>query len=130
MPPPDEEQDLLNAICDDPKAHDRRLVLADWLGDEGQDHVSREIAAFRAQRAEFIRTQIELEKLPESAPQRPALEARECELLPEQEKAWRERLSDLGVTAMVFGRNRSSATVPGRRRLRRRRGGGADITVG
>src|SRR5262245_26513824 len=61
---------LLEAIRSDPDADAPRLVYADWLQEHGE-----------ADRAEFIRTQVELARLPPDYPQRPVLEARERELL-------------------------------------------------
>jgi uncharacterized protein (TIGR02996 family) len=54
-----------------------RLVYADWLEENGQP-----------ERAEFIRVQVELERLPLDAPGRPALEARAEDLLTESEERW------------------------------------------
>src|SRR5262245_25975011 len=72
-----------------------RLVLADWLEDHGDEHT--------AARAEFIRLQIELSRLPEEDARRAGLERRGKELLDEHEKAWLGRLADL-VTDAVWQR--------------------------
>jgi uncharacterized protein (TIGR02996 family) len=65
------------AIIADPADDLPRLVYADWL-DENNDPA----------RAEFIRVQCELAKLPEDDPRRSGLEDREHELLEEHEPAW------------------------------------------
>src|SRR5215207_1617840 len=57
-----------------------RLVLADWLEEHGDRHT--------AARAEFIRVQIELARLPDEDPRREALTRRQDELLKEHEQAW------------------------------------------
>src|SRR5262249_17795869 len=54
-----------------------RLVYSDWLEEHGQP-----------ERAEFIRAQVELERLPMDAPGRPALEDRADDLLTECEERW------------------------------------------
>jgi uncharacterized protein (TIGR02996 family) len=54
-----------------------RLVYADWLDEYGQP-----------ERAEFIRAQVELERLPLDSPGRPALEDRADDLLTEFEERW------------------------------------------
>jgi uncharacterized protein (TIGR02996 family) len=70
---------FLNAILAHPEDDAVRLVYADWLEDR--------CGLGDAARAEFIRTQIELSRLPED-PRRPALEDREHELLAEHESQW------------------------------------------
>jgi uncharacterized protein (TIGR02996 family) len=69
--------DLLQAIIDDPDDDALRLAFADWL----EDHDELE-------RAEFIRVQIELAKLPNVHSRRPELEQRETELLARNESEW------------------------------------------
>jgi uncharacterized protein (TIGR02996 family) len=69
--------DLLQAIVDDPDDDACRLVFADWL----EDHGERE-------RAEFIRVQIELAKLPTTEKRRRILQEREAELLAGNEGEW------------------------------------------
>jgi uncharacterized protein (TIGR02996 family) len=54
-----------------------RLVYADWLDEHGQP-----------ERAEFIRAQVELERLPMDSPARPGLEERAEDLLTESEERW------------------------------------------
>src|SRR5580700_6105903 len=67
---------LLLAILADPDDA-VRLVYADWLEEHGD-----------AERAEFIRVQCLLERLPEDTPQRPELEDRCDDLLAEHELRW------------------------------------------
>jgi uncharacterized protein (TIGR02996 family) len=69
--------DLLQAIIDNPDDDALRLVFADWLEDHGE-----------LERAEFIRVQIELAKLPNVDGRRPELEQRETELLARNESEW------------------------------------------
>jgi uncharacterized protein (TIGR02996 family) len=54
-----------------------RLVYADWLEEHGD-----------AERAEFIRVQIDLARLPPSDPRRPTLRRREHDLLDRHKPAW------------------------------------------
>lgn len=68
---------FLQAIIEDPDDDDLRLVYADWLDERGQP-----------KRAEFIRVQIELAKLPKGDERRKNLEARERELILRHEKQW------------------------------------------
>ncbi len=58
-------ESLLAAIIDDPAADDRRLVYADWLEENGQD-----------ERAEFIRAQIERERLSQMSGDEPGYDPR------------------------------------------------------
>src|SRR5262245_37484275 len=67
------------SILADPENDTPRLVYADWLEEQGE-----------AERAEFIRVQIELARLGEDDPRRRALQARESALLPEQNRAMRQ----------------------------------------
>lgn len=71
------EAALLRTIRDMPDEDTPRLVYADYLEEEGF-----------AARAEFIRVQCELARLPDSDPQRNPLEDREHELLAEHECEW------------------------------------------
>ena len=73
-----DEKALLAAIAAHPLDDAPRLVFADWLDEQG--------GKANAARAEFIRTQCELELLPTYDPRYAALEKRERELL----KAWRK----------------------------------------
>jgi uncharacterized protein (TIGR02996 family) len=71
---------LAKAFLDDLAANTDdtpRLVCADWLDEHGQP-----------ERAEFIRAQVELERLPPESPARPALEDRAEDLLTECEERW------------------------------------------
>ncbi len=68
---------LLAAIRDRPDDDTPRLAYADWLDDAGD-----------AARAEFVRVQVQLARLPDHDPARPALEDREHELLAAHEPAW------------------------------------------
>jgi uncharacterized protein (TIGR02996 family) len=74
---PDRYEAFLSAIHADPDDDTHRLVFADWLDDHGE-----------SDRAEFIRVQVELARLPKKSPNRAALEKREKEL----EKGYRESL--------------------------------------
>jgi uncharacterized protein (TIGR02996 family) len=69
--------DLLQAIVENPDDDARRLLFADWVEDHGE-----------LERAEFIRVQIELAKLPNVDNRRPALEQRETALLARNESEW------------------------------------------
>jgi uncharacterized protein (TIGR02996 family) len=69
--------DLLQTIIENPDDDALRLVFADWL----EDHSELE-------RAEFIRVQIELAKLPNLDKRRPVLEERQTELLLRNEGEW------------------------------------------
>jgi uncharacterized protein (TIGR02996 family) len=68
---------LLQAILDDPYDDDVRLVYADWLEDHDQ-----------AERAGFIRLQIELARLPKGDKRRKNMERREKALLAEHAQEW------------------------------------------
>jgi len=71
------ERDALHAaVCANPDDDTPRLVFADWLQEHGEE-----------ERAEFIRVQIELERLPVGK-KRAAKEARAKELLDAHEKEW------------------------------------------
>jgi uncharacterized protein (TIGR02996 family) len=72
---------LLAAVCDAPDDDAPRLVYADWLDEHGD-----------ADRAEFIRLQIERSRLPERDPRASALEARADDLLRAHDHAWRAEL--------------------------------------
>jgi uncharacterized protein (TIGR02996 family) len=82
------------AICKTPGDDTVRLVYADWLDENGyapraRARVDRSdpLALGRA-RAEFIRVQCELARLPIGAPRRADLEAREHLLLTEHRRTW------------------------------------------
>jgi uncharacterized protein (TIGR02996 family) len=73
----DDQHGLLDAIAANPDDdHDRR-VYADWLEDHGD-----------GPRAEFVRIQLALARLPEGHPQRTALLTRERGLLLDHEQDW------------------------------------------
>src|SRR5438270_6904246 len=77
------EAAFLSDICDRPEDDTPRLVYADWLDEHG-----------RPERAELIRVQCELAKLPEDGPSRDDLEEREARLLWEHGERWREDLPE------------------------------------
>jgi uncharacterized protein (TIGR02996 family) len=78
------DDDFLQTIGEAPDDDAPRLVYADWLDDHGQPD-----------RAEFIRTQCRLAAMDESDPERPALAARERELLDRHAVEWAEPLRGL-----------------------------------
>ncbi len=82
------EQDriFLEAIRDDPEDDLHRLAWADWLDDNGQ-----------SARADFVRAQVHLARLPEDDPRRDALEDEADDLLAQHEPSWLGRLGELGV---------------------------------
>ena len=75
---------LLRAIREHPDDDLPRLVYADWLEEHGEP-----------QRAEFIRSQVELARGVESEQRRQALRAREAELLETHAAGWTEPLAGL-----------------------------------
>jgi uncharacterized protein (TIGR02996 family) len=77
------EDAFLQAIAESPD-EGQRLIYADWLEDNGQP-----------ERAELIRVQVELAKLPEGDPRRHELEARERGLLAVYEVEWARPLLGL-----------------------------------
>ena len=90
---------ILRTILDNPDDDTPRLVLADWLDENGE-----------ADRAEFIRVQIDLSRLAVSSPQASSLKSREQELLRAHEAEWRARLPELhGVRWESFDRGFVSA---------------------
>jgi uncharacterized protein (TIGR02996 family) len=92
---------FLAAIRADPDDDTNRLVYADWLDDHGQP-----------QRAEFIRLQCELARLPPADPRRPALQGRERELLRAHRRAWAAELPPLaGVRWVPFERGFAARAV-------------------
>lgn len=81
------DQGLLQTIFEQPDDDTARLIYADWLEDQGE-----------AERAEFIRVQCELARLPEDDDRLPGLEQRETELLEKHEKKWLGKLpGDKGI---------------------------------
>ncbi len=73
----EQQQALLRAVCAEPDDDGPRLVYADWLEENGQP-----------QRAEFIRVQTELARLPARSQRRARLQAREQELLAKHKDQW------------------------------------------
>ena len=71
------EEAFLQAVSEGPDDDAPRLVYADWLEEHG-----------RPERADFIRTQVELARLPAEGRRRPELERRELELLSTHEEEW------------------------------------------
>ncbi len=71
------ERAFLDDVREHPDDDVPRLVFADWLDDHGQ-----------GERADFIRVQCELAKLPLDDERRPELEARELRLLNGHHKGW------------------------------------------
>lgn len=69
---------FINAILDNPSDDTARLVFADWLEEHGEP-----------ERAEFIRVQIEADKLPGAAHEKSVPGKRADELLQAHQKAWR-----------------------------------------
>jgi uncharacterized protein (TIGR02996 family) len=88
----EQEHALLRAIINDPDNEELRLVFADYLEEHSDP------------RAEFIRLQIERERLPPFAPSRAELEAREQELLAQFRVQWTRPLTDLGAQKCDFVR--------------------------
>jgi uncharacterized protein (TIGR02996 family) len=86
---------FLHLILAAPDDDAPRLVYADWLDDAANP-------ADRA-RAEFIRVQCGLDRLPADDPRRPALAARERQLTAEYAAAWRAPLAGL-VSNQEFSR--------------------------
>jgi uncharacterized protein (TIGR02996 family) len=84
--------DLLQAILDHPDDDALRLAFADHLEDHGE-----------FERAEFIRVQIELARLPTGDNRRPDLKRRETELLARNESEWVKPIRHC-VTSWTFHR--------------------------
>lgn len=82
---------LVQTIFDHPDDPTPRLIYADWLEEHGEP-----------ERAEFLRLQCELGRLPPDDPQRSSLEARESQLLMRHERAWRDRLGDYGLDYSLY----------------------------
>lgn len=78
-----EYESLMFAVCENPEEDTARLVLADWLEENGEP-----------ERAEFIRVQIELARTPHSSPARKNLEKRERQLLTVYGQKWRREVGD------------------------------------
>jgi uncharacterized protein (TIGR02996 family) len=84
---------FLQAIIEEPEDDTPRLVYADWLDEHG-----------KADRAEFIRVQCELAKLPGDSPRRRALEERERALLKAHRDAWLTEVAGWARPDAVFRR--------------------------
>src|SRR6516162_9578044 len=82
---------FLRGILENPADDSPRLVYADWLEERADP------------RAEFIRVQCELAKLPPDDPKWDALEQREWDLLRQHEAAWTADIKSL-VTEWQFHR--------------------------
>jgi uncharacterized protein (TIGR02996 family) len=87
-----DEKPFFDRLRADPRSDGPRLIYADWLDDHGEPD-----------RAEFVRVQCALARLPDDAPQRPALVARETELREANEARWAAPVADL-VTDWEFRR--------------------------
>jgi uncharacterized protein (TIGR02996 family) len=72
-----QDEGLLRAILESPDDDLLRLVYADWLEEGG-----------RPARAELVRVQIELARLPKDDARRPELQEKEWALLRKHERAW------------------------------------------
>src|SRR5262245_45374829 len=81
------------AIRDEPADDGLRLIYADWLEENDQPD-----------RAEFIRLQIELARLPEEHSDRRLLEMRERALLKRSRATWLEGLPEWARDTAVFRR--------------------------
>jgi uncharacterized protein (TIGR02996 family) len=91
----DTEAALRRAVWEEPYDDDVRLVYADWLMETGDPE--------KARRGEFVQVQVELSRLTEEDPARPALERRERQLFRGRSKAWRAEVPRR-VRAGVFER--------------------------
>jgi uncharacterized protein (TIGR02996 family) len=78
-----QERAFLQSIQESPDDDSIRLILADWLEDNGQP-----------ERAEFIRVQVRVEQLPVGSPARLELQARERRLQ-QHEREWLGPLAEL-----------------------------------
>jgi RNA polymerase sigma factor (sigma-70 family) len=87
---------FLQAIHQDPEDNTHRLVLADWLDENGQ-----------SERAEFIRTQVELARLSPDDPRHPELAACEQQLLARYEAAWGELYRPRGSSRVAAALRRA-----------------------
>jgi uncharacterized protein (TIGR02996 family) len=86
------EQAFFERIRDEPEDDSPRLIYADWLDENGQP-----------ERAEFIRLQCALERLPEDSPSRAELRERERQLAEANEARWSAQISPL-VSGLYFRR--------------------------
>jgi uncharacterized protein (TIGR02996 family) len=107
-----EALDLLQHVLAHSDDDTPRLRYADWLQGHGGEA--------GADRAEFIRLQCELARLPEDDPRRPSLQQREAALLDRYRRAWDRDVGGLGdertyrrgfVEAVRFRDNRDFLTA-------------------
>jgi uncharacterized protein (TIGR02996 family) len=92
-----DDRAFLQDILEHPEDDAPRLVYADWLEESGEPE--------RAARAEFIRVQYALQRLPPGDARRPQLEERERDLRLAHEAEWVAPLRELGsVQAWEFRR--------------------------
>src|SRR5262245_36580943 len=96
---------LFRAILDNPDDDSLRLVHADFLEEHGEP-----------ERAEFIRVQIELSRLPAGDPRRGPLAAREERLLAEHGESW---MGKLGERVPVWDFDPAFKAAPPRGRVSR-----------
>src|SRR4051812_18286256 len=87
------DEAFLKDIIEHPDDDAPRLIYADWLDEHGQ-----------TERAEFIRTQIELARLPENGERRATLAAREHDLLMAHTEEWMAPLEDCRAEEFEFRR--------------------------
>jgi uncharacterized protein (TIGR02996 family) len=90
--PPDDERAFFDPIRDAPNDDGPRLVYADWLDEHGQPD-----------RAEFVRVQCALDRLPDDDPRRADVRERERRLQEAHENRWAAELAPL-VTQWAFRR--------------------------
>src|SRR5450432_1685581 len=106
MPPPG-YQPFLAAILDRPAEDGPRLVYADWLEEQGD-----------ADRAEFIRVQIELSCLSEDDPKRDRLFDRESSLLMRHGDEWQADIPEWARAECEFRRGLVECIALGSRPFR------------
>src|SRR5262245_56767217 len=78
---------LYQAILDEPEDDGPRLVYADWLEEYGSEE--------DRPRADLVRVQVELARLPEGDGRRKALERRQEAVFRGRKKAWKDELPRL-----------------------------------
>lgn len=84
---------LLETIREAPNDDVPRLIYADWLEENGD-----------ADRAEFIRVQIELTNMPDNDPRRRDFSERERQLLNNNYHKWVKPFADVGVPTTTYSR--------------------------
>lgn len=89
----DDRRALMAAIIANPEEDTPRLVLADWLQEHGKKHDQA--------RAEFIRLQVQAEKLPKGA-ERKKLDQSAIKLEKKYGAAWLAPLTAIGGIRPVF----------------------------